>query len=65
MCLQACVSSFRGSLRVQRCHLTYDGSTDPRLLALIERVPAELWGAKLALAVVQHRLLGAASPYAP
>ena len=33
----------------QRCHLTYDGSTDPRLLALIEQVPAELWGAKLAL----------------
>lgn len=33
----------------QRCHLTYDASTDPRLLALIEQVPAELWGAKLAL----------------
>ncbi len=41
----------------QRCHLTYDGSTDPRLLALIEQVPAELWGAKLAL---QAR--GAAGP---
>ncbi|KAL4434341.1 hypothetical protein ABPG75_000782 [Micractinium tetrahymenae] len=48
----------------QRCHLTYDGSTDPRLLALIDQVPAELWGAKLALQVVAHRLLGQASPYA-
>ena len=33
----------------QQCHLTYDGFTDPRLLSLIEQVPAELWGAKLAL----------------
>lgn len=41
----------------QRCHLTYDGSTDPRLLALIEQVPAELWGAKLAL-----QASGAAGP---
>ncbi|KAL4423246.1 hypothetical protein ABPG77_000038 [Micractinium sp. CCAP 211/92] len=49
----------------QRCHLTYDGSIDPRLLALIEQVPAELWGAKLALQVVAHRLLGQASPFAP
>lgn len=32
-----------------KCHLTYDGSTDARLLALIDQVPAELWGAKLAL----------------
>ena len=36
----------------QRCHLTYDlATTDPRLLALINQVPAELWGAKLALQV--------------
>lgn len=32
-----------------KCHLTYDGSTDARLMALIDQVPAELWGAKLAL----------------
>lgn len=36
------------------CHLTYgrpgvDTDDDPRLLALIEQVPAELWGARLAL----------------
>ncbi len=34
-----------------QCQLTYDGSSDPRLLALINQVPAELWGAKLALQV--------------
>lgn len=37
-----------------KCHLTYDGSTDPRLLALIDQVPAELWGAKLALQASTH-----------
>lgn len=47
----------------QRCHLTYGDSSDPRLLALINQVPAELWGAKLALAVAAHRLLGTASPF--
>jgi hypothetical protein len=34
-----------------QCQLTYDSSSDPRLLALISQVPAELWGAKLALQV--------------
>lgn len=35
-----------------RCQLTYDRSSDdPRLLKLIDAVPAELWGAKLALQV--------------
>lgn len=33
------------------CHLTYDESTDPRVLSLIQQVPDELWGAKLALQV--------------
>lgn len=33
------------------CHLTYDGEADPKLLALIDQVPEELWGAKLALQV--------------
>lgn len=33
------------------CHLTYDDASDPRLLALVEQVPDELWGAKLALQV--------------
>ena len=49
----------------QACHLTYGGpATDPRLLALIEQVPAELWGAKLALALLAQRLAGGASPFA-
>lgn len=34
------------------CHLTYDDvSTDKRLLSVIDQVPQELWGAKLALQV--------------
>lgn len=35
----------------RHCHLTYDEATDAALLALIERVPAELWGARIALQV--------------
>ena len=31
------------------CQLTIDAATDPRLLQLVEKVPQELWGAKLAL----------------
>ena len=52
--LQAAQGCIAGSTLIalpQRCHLTYDAATDPRLLALIEQVPAELWGAKLALQV--------------
>lgn len=36
------------------CHLTYDESSDPRVLQLIQQVPEELWGAKLALQVSCH-----------
>jgi hypothetical protein len=33
------------------CQLTYDESSDARVLSLIQQVPDELWGAKLALQV--------------
>jgi histone-lysine N-methyltransferase SETD3 len=33
------------------CQLTYDESSDARVLSLIQQVPEELWGAKLALQV--------------
>ena len=33
------------------CQLTYGADSDPALLALIGKVPAELWGARLALQV--------------
>eukprot|EP00878_Enallax_costatus_P019465 GHUV01020537.1.p1 GENE.GHUV01020537.1~~GHUV01020537.1.p1 ORF type:complete len:196 (+),score=31.87 GHUV01020537.1:333-920(+) len=33
------------------CQLSYDESSDPRVLRLIGQVPEELWGAKLALQV--------------
>ena len=33
------------------CHLTYSAADNARLLRLIDKVPAELWGAKLALQV--------------
>lgn len=38
----------------EACQLTYGrpvDNDDPKLLALIEQVPKELWGAKLALKV--------------
>ena len=35
----------------KHCQLTYDEQTQPELLALIEQIPPELWGAKLALQV--------------
>ncbi len=38
------------------CMLTYDESADPRVLALIQQVPEELWGAKLALQVSDGRV---------
>ena len=33
------------------CHLTYTAADSKKLLKLIDRVPSELWGAKLALQV--------------
>jgi Rubisco LSMT substrate-binding/SET domain len=44
-------------------HLSYgnDGATDPRLLNLIQKVPTELWGAKLALQLLAHRIRGSRS----
>jgi histone-lysine N-methyltransferase SETD3 len=33
------------------CQLTYSATDDAKLLRLIEKVPTELWGAKLALQV--------------
>lgn len=46
------------------CQLTYDGSSDPRLLKLIDQVPTELWGARLALQLLAHRVQGSTSPFA-
>lgn len=33
------------------CQLTYGGSTSSELMSLIDKVPQELWGGKLALQV--------------
>ncbi len=46
------------------CQLTLDESTDPRIAALVERVPTELWGGRLALQLLAHRVLGDTSPFA-
>lgn len=35
----------------RHCQLTYNGESEPELLRLIEQVPDELWGARLALQV--------------
>ncbi len=40
----------------RQCQLTYDDESQPELLALIEQVPPELWGARLALQVVSKQL---------
>lgn len=35
-----------------QCQLTYGDKTSPELMSLIDKVPKELWGAKLALQVL-------------
>ena len=50
--LQACKAGERLVHLPARCQLTYGHNTSPELMALIEKVPQELWGAKLALQVV-------------
>lgn len=47
----------------KHCHLTYDNSSDPRLLHHIRKVPDELWGAKLALQLLNQRVRGDQSPF--
>lgn len=48
------------------CQLSYNQSTiDPRLLNLIDKVPKELWGAKLALQLLSHRLHGKDDHFSP
>ena len=47
------------------CQLTLDEATDPRVTALVAKVPEQLWGGRLALQLLVHRALGDASPFAP
>lgn len=44
--------------------LTYGAQDDPRLLSLIDKVPDELWSAKLALQLLYQRLRGPDSNFA-
>ncbi len=53
--LQACKAGDRLVHLPAHCQLTYGDNTSPELMSLIEKVPQELWGAKLALQV--HALL--------
>ena len=48
----------------QACQLTLDEATDPRVAALVAKVPEELWGGRLALQLLVHRALGGASHFA-
>lgn len=48
-----------------QAQLTYDRTTSPALLRLMNLVPAELWGARLALQLLAHRVQGPTSPFAP
>lgn len=46
--------------------LTYsEAGSDPRLLTLVQRVPAELWSMRLALALLEERARGEESDWAP
>ena len=47
--MQPCEAGARLISLPRRLQLTYDAGSDAALLALISRVPEELWGAKLAL----------------
>lgn len=50
----------------QACTLSYDPDTlSPPLRRLVDRVPSELWGARLGLVLLSHRAQGAGSAYAP
>mmetsp|Transcript_40794 Transcript_40794/g.73307 ORF Transcript_40794/g.73307 Transcript_40794/m.73307 type:complete len:565 (-) Transcript_40794:260-1954(-) len=67
-CLSAATSISRGATIVklpESCHLTYDASSDPRVLSLMERIPEELWGARLAVQVLSHRAQADGSAFAP
>ena len=50
--MQPCEAGARLISLPRRLQLTYDAGSDAALLALISRVPEELWGAKLALQVL-------------
>ena len=54
--LQACKAGDRLVHLPAHCQLTYGDNTSPKLMSLIEKVPQELWGAKLALQVSPHLL---------
>ncbi|GMH33548.1 hypothetical protein BSKO_01382 [Bryopsis sp. KO-2023] len=49
----------------KKCQVTYDKSADPKLLALIEQVPEELWGGRLALKLIGERAKGDESFFVP
>ena len=49
--MQPCEAGARLISLPRKLQLTYDASSDAALLALISKVPEELWGAKLALQV--------------
>lgn len=47
------------------CQLTYEQRADGPLWKLIERVPKEFWGARLALPLLYHRVQGKQSQFWP
>lgn len=49
----------------KKCQLTYDEVSQPELLDLIQQVPQELWGARLALQVLAHRVQGSEALFSP
>lgn len=64
-CTQDVTSGSRLVTLPASCQLTYDQSSDERLLNLIRQVPEELWGAKLALQVLLQRTAGPSSFFHP
>lgn len=66
-CLRPVQACSAGQTLVQlppACQLTIDAATDERLLKLADKVPQELWGAKLALQVSRTRRVSmSAAPF--
>jgi hypothetical protein len=50
----------------ERCQLTYEAGKDPMILKLwMDKIPSELWGAKLALKLLHERIEGEQSHFWP
>eukprot|EP00873_Tetraselmis_striata_P016283 jgi/Tetstr1/436547/TSEL_002702.t1 len=67
-CLSAAAGAEPGTALIrlpEECHLTYDDSSDPATLELLQRIPPELWGARLAVQLLSQRARTDTSEFSP